>query len=138
MATIEIPPKFLFAHRLNLSNLVKSFRSAYSSKMFCAISLSGRRLALKRNSSAFNFATSAIDSYNSFLFGSPSKRFANSLQLFSSISNASILLSTVIPPCLCCFKVGSFAFKILLNSLSSFSVNFTEISSKESFNIDSA
>ena len=69
MATIEIAPKFLLAHLLNLSNLVRSLFSASSSTMLRASSLSGRTLARRRNSSAFNAATSAMELYRSFFLG---------------------------------------------------------------------
>ena len=62
MATTEMAPKFLLAHLLNLSNLVRSLFSASSSTMLRASSPSGRMLARRRNSSAFNAATLAMDS----------------------------------------------------------------------------
>ena len=62
MATTEIPPRFLLTQRLKRSNLLRSLFSASSSTMLQASSPSGRTLARRRNSSAFNAATSAMDS----------------------------------------------------------------------------
>ena len=122
MATMEIPPKFLLAHSLKRSNLVRSLLSVFSSTMFCVSSDSGRWLVCRRISSAFNAATSAIASYRSFFLGSDCFS-ASSLQWVSSVFSPLILLSVVIPPSLCCSMVGIFTSSIPRNSLSSFSVS---------------
>ena len=70
IATTEMPPKLLLAHLLNLSNLVRLLFSTSFSTMLRASLPLGCTLARRCNSSAFNTATSAMELYRSFFFGS--------------------------------------------------------------------